>query len=252
MKSPHKILIFSIALEGYSQIFQSCINSQREYCSRYNFKYVLVDEAPRKLRAIEAAWLKLFLLRSALKGDFEWIGFLDADCEVRDHAPSFVKDLEKFPDSKKLFVATGFSGRINSGVIFIKNSTEAINFLNKVIENGDKEVPDEDKALYENGHIIHYGKNNPNVQIIEAQKWNNNSFLDKTSYIQHYSGGKLRKKYLGQTKAIPYKKNSFHRLYRKIETKLKINKKPPSVQSINSLLPFYQKKYQAAFDTFRQ
>lgn len=237
-------LVFSIALEGYSKLFESCIQTQRNYCSRWGFTYLLVDEAPRRLLPAEAAWLKLFLLKAALDNEYKWIAFIDADCEIRDHTPSFIEEMAKFQDHKSIFMGSGFSGRINSGVIFMKNSAEALGFLEKVIKNGDEGVPDEDKALYENGHIIHYGKGNPHVQIIDSQKWNNNTSFDKTSYIQHYSGRKLRGLILDQ-RSTPKKKSLFNRMSGKIKTKFRFKKKTPTMQRISSLLPFYLKKYNA-------
>lgn len=238
------VLVFSIALEGYSGLFRSCLKTQRDYCDRFGFDYVLIDKTPRTLLPIEAAWLKLFLLRSALKCDYRWIAFIDADCEMRMHAPSFVHDLEKFNNSKSIFLAHGFSGRINSGVIFTKNSKEAYEYLEKVIQNGDNPVSKEDKALYENGHMIHYGKNNPNIQIIESVKWNNNICLDKQSYIQHYSGGKLRMKYL-ETHPFSKYKYLIMRKIRKMSRYLSSNNSTTSMNEINSLLPFYHKAYPA-------
>lgn len=238
MTSTNNILVFSIALEGYSKLFQSCIDSQREYCSRYGFKYILVDQAPRKLQRAEAAWLKIFLLRSALKCDYNWIAFIDADCEIRKHAPSFIQEFEKFKD-KSIFLAPGFSGRINSGVIFLKNTEEAIGYLEKVIKNGDYEVPNEDKALYENGHMIHYGKNHPYVQLIEAVKWNNNFHLDQNSYFQHYSGGILREQYLTSKGISKPTTSSFSKIRKKVKSIFSSEKKIISMAKIDVLLPFY-------------
>lgn len=239
------VLIFSVALEGYASIFQDCILTQHEYCQKQNFKYLLVDQAPRKLEPFEAAWLKVFLLRSALKGDYEWIAFLDADCEVRSHTPSFVKEFEK-QEGKSVFMAHGFSERINSGVIFIKNSKGAQDYLEKVINNGNKEVPDEDKAPYENGHMIHYGKNNPYVHIIDFGKWNNNRIFEKQSYIQHYSGGKLRKEFLigSSTKE---RKQKHPTILERIKSFYRTKSFKPTMKDIQSLVPFYQEFYPEVF-----
>ena len=237
------VLVFSIALEGYSNLFSGCIRSHHNYCSNHNFHYVLVDKAPRPLKSTEAAWLKIFLLRSALNCQYKWIAFIDADCEIRDHAPSFVEDLRQFRNDKSIFMATGFSGRINSGIVFLKNTADAIDYLEKVIRNGDNEVPDEDKALYENGHMIHFGKNNPHIQLIDSIKWNNNSHLDKGSYIQHFSGGKLRKHYLGNQDSSKKKKNPFSAGIQKIRRRFPPKKVEAKMQEIGSLLPFYLENY---------
>lgn len=238
-----KVLVFSIALGGYSQLFKNCISSQRNYCKKFNLDYVLVNKSPRKLLPTEAAWLKLFLLRTALNTNkYSWIAFIDADCEIRDFSPLFLTDFKKYDDSKSVFLAHGFSGRINSGVILLKNSQEALKYLNNVINNGDIPVPIEDQALYENGHMIHYGKTNQTVQILESLKWNNNQTITETSYIQHYSGGILRELYL--------KEHPFRNLVYKIQKRLKrfyytfsSRTTQTSMQVINSLIPYYTKIY---------
>ncbi len=238
-----KVLVFSIALEGYSQLFKNCITSQRKYCKKFGLDYVLVNKSPRKLLPTEAAWLKVFLLREALlTKKYSWIAFIDADCEIRDFSPLFINDLKKYEDHKSVFMAHGFSGRINSGVILVKNTPEALVYLNNVINHGDSPVPKEDEALYENGHMIHFGKTNPIVQILESVKWNNNQTIDEKSFIQHYSGGILREQYL--------KKHPFRKCFYKIKKRLKryyykfsSRTTKTSMQEINSLLPFYKKIY---------
>lgn len=238
-----KILVFSIALEGYSQLFKNCISSQRKYCEKFNLDYVVVNKSPRKLLPMEAAWLKLFLLRSALlTNKYNWIAFIDADCEIRDFSPLFINDLKKYDDIKSIFMAHGFSGRINSGVILVKNTPEALLYLNNVINHGDSPVPIEDEALYENGHMIHFGKTNPAVQILESVKWNNNQTIDEKSFIQHYSGGILREQYL---KEHPFRK-SFYKIKKRLKRyyyKFSSRTTKTSMQEINSLLPFYKKIY---------
>lgn len=239
------VLVFSIALEGYSGLFKPCINTQQEYCKKHGYRYILIDNTPRTLLPTEAAWLKIFLLREALKCNYEWLAFIDADCEVRPHTPSFPEELNR-ENSKKIFMSHGFSGRINSGVIFMKNSREALSYLEKVIKNGDDPVAKEDQAIYENGHMIAYGKNNPNVEIIDAIKWNNNTELNDNSYIQHYSGGPLRRKYLEansrrwfifkQRKRLINLKNRFERKSRST-----------SMAEINSLMGFYKKEFPEMF-----
>lgn len=241
-KTKRDILVFSIALQGYSSLFSNCIKTQRNYCSRFGYDYILVDRSPRPLLPAEAAWLKIFFLKEALKCKYKWIAFIDADCEVKGHAPSFVEELEKYGEQKKIFMSHGFSGRINSGVIFLKNSKGAMEYLERVIQNGDNEVGREDEAPYENGHMIKYGKNNPHVQIIDAVQWNNNFTLDHSSYIQHYSGGILREKYLQER---PFTKSKYL-FMRRIRNKIRIlfsTNTTTSMAEIHSLLPFYLKRY---------
>ena len=187
-----KTLVFSIALNGYSHLFKECIESQKKYCQKFDFHYSLIKKTPYPLTNTDSAWLKLYLMSEAAKMDFEWILFIDADCEIREHCPDFRKFMAQSNSKASIFMAHGFSGRINSGVIFLKNTLPAVSFLNKIIKHRYDEVPADDKALYENGHVIHFGKNNPDVEIISNRLWNNNIEFDEKSYIQHYSGGILR------------------------------------------------------------
>jgi hypothetical protein len=242
-----KVLVFSIALEGYSGLFKPCIETQRAYCKAHGFTYILVDKSPRTLLPTEAAWLKIFLLREVLKAGYKWVAFIDADCEIRPHTPSFREYFEEYGTNQNIFLANGFSGRINSGVIFMKFSVEALDYLDTVIKNGDHPVSEEDKAPYENGHMIAYGKNNPNIHIIESKKWNNNSRPDKNSYIQHYSGGILRQLYLNEHKNLHFLFKQKKRLWNLKNRFKKVNKTTTSMNEMNFLLNFYRKKFPQLF-----
>ena len=171
-------LVFTIALGGYERLFRSCIDAHMSYCRRCSYEYVLVNQTPRPLHLDEAAWLKMPLIKSALVRGYMWVAFIDADCDVRPSAPCLSDNLGSLHKSKSVFVAPGFSGRINSGVILVRNSTAALDLLNKVIDNADNKVPAEDRAPYENGHMIYFGKTHPAVCMLEHHLWNNNSVLD--------------------------------------------------------------------------
>jgi hypothetical protein len=193
-------LVFSIALNGYSILFKDCLESQKKYCQKFDFQYSIVEKTSYPLTNTDTAWLKLYLLREALKLGFKWIAFIDADCQIREKCPDFRKFMIGTNPMASMFMAHGFSGRINSGVIFFRNKPEARNFLNQVIKHRYDNIPEENQALYENGHIIHFGKNNPDIQIIDNTLWNNNYEINNTSFIQHYSGGILRHRYLKKNK----------------------------------------------------
>ena len=45
----NKVLVFSIALEGYDDLFGRCIETQKQYCDKHQYNYILVKESPRKL-----------------------------------------------------------------------------------------------------------------------------------------------------------------------------------------------------------
>jgi hypothetical protein len=190
------VLLFSIATGGYERLFEHCILSHRAYCRRCDYEYVVIDQTPSRLRPAEAAWLKIPLMQSALAAGYRWVGFIDADCEIRSHAPCFSGHPDLADGSKSLFLAPGRSGRLNSGVMLVRNSRASADFFQAVLEHAEQDVPEEDRAPYENGHVIFLGKNNPHVGLLRHDLWNNNSALDERSYIQHYSGRILRRWYM--------------------------------------------------------
>lgn len=243
----YKVIVFSIATGGYDKLFEKFILSHRQYCERYNYEYVLVKKSPRKLLATEASWLKVYLIKAALEVGYEWVLFIDADCEIRPHAPAFINEFNTVLD-KSIFLAPGRSGRINAGVIFARNTTSAIRFFDQITSNADKKIPDEDSAAYENGHFIYFGKNSKDVFLLEHKLWNNNSNFDSQSYIQHYSGGPLRRAF-NQKKAneegliITTLKKAKNKI-KKIIPLFNSSKPTPIIsKSLNDLLPYYLEKY---------
>jgi len=224
---------------------------------------MLIDEAPRSLRPAEAAWLKIPLLSAALKSSkYDWVAFLDADCEVRKTTPDFPEVLDEREGS--VFVAPGYSGRINSGVIFAKSNDDSVGFFQQVIDAADSEVPEEDRAPYENGHMISFGKKCPAVHLIEHHKWNNNSSRSKESCIQHYSNGKLRGWYMKNLAPTEFRSGSksnepqhtiadrARRLVRRVGSKLLklsgLTRSPkPISASLNEIMPYYDKNYPTLF-----
>lgn len=197
-ESSPNLLAFTIALNGYDSLFASCIATQNQYFQKHlRIDQLVISQFPAILSPTESAWLKLLIALRALQSyHYDWVAFVDADCDIRDHTPSFIDDFTTNYPKKNIFFAHGFSGRINSGVFFICNSAASIRFLKQVLDHADSEVPPEDRAPYENGHVISFGKKNPHIQIIDFNRWNNNSKLDPSSYIQHYSGGVLRPWYM--------------------------------------------------------
>ena len=187
--------MFTIALNGYEKTFKDCIDSQREYCNKNNYEYVVIDYSPRAMQPIEAAWIKIPLILSALKNKYQWVAFIDSDCEIREFTPPFDQYLSEKDDEKSLFISLGKSQRLNSGVMIIRNSPESVKFFEDVYGFIDSKVPDTDKTPFENGHIIYFGKNNSNIFVLDHNTWNNNSVIDDQSYIQHYSSGLLREYY---------------------------------------------------------
>lgn len=210
-----KGFVFSIALEGYEKTFSACIESQREYCLKHNYQFVLINTSPRKMKPKEAAWIKIPLILASLETGYDWVAFIDSDCEIRENTPPFDEYFTEYT-GKSIFMATGKSGRLNSGVIFIKNEPAAISYFKTILANADYTVPSEDRTSFENGHIIHYGKGNNDIYTLDHTIWNNNSLLDDTSYIQHYSSGILRDWFYTKHNIQPKSKSAITKFLEKI------------------------------------
>jgi len=184
--------MFTVGLNGYGTVYARCIASQKQYARKYGYDYIAIDR-PRGLVAPDvSSWVKIPLIRRAFESGYRWVFFIDADCQVQPGAPP-VESIEL--DGKSLYMAVGYSGRVNAGVIIAINTPQTREFLSNVIDNTEKQLPPEDQALYENGHVIHYSKDQPFVQILDS-KWNNNRDPELKDFIRHFSaGGPMRKLY---------------------------------------------------------
>lgn len=182
-------LMFTIALNGYHWQYRKNIQSQRAYAARHGYRYVVVDRPLLTSLGIECAWLKVALIVEALKANFDWVVFVDADAKMQSRAPG-VETLAT-PD-KSVFIAKGYSGRINSGVLIAQQSQSATSYFAQVLENMEKPLPECDSVGWgENGHIIHYAHQKPFIQVVSS-RWNNNSDPHMQDYIRHFSAGPLR------------------------------------------------------------
>ena len=137
-------LMFTIALNGYHWQYRKNIQSQRAYAERHGYHYVVVDRPLLTSLGIECAWLKVALILEALKANFDWVIFVDADAQMQPSAPA-VETLAA--PQKYVFIARGYSGRINSGVLIAQQSHSAFSYFYQVLENMEKEIKIGDKLL---------------------------------------------------------------------------------------------------------
>ncbi len=98
-------------------------------------------------------------------------------------------------EGKDLYLANGFSGRANSGVIIVRSSERVVSLLSTMYVNALNPLPAEDDVGWgENGHVIHYAKDYEGLQVLD-QRWNNNFAPELEDYFRHYSAGPMRKFY---------------------------------------------------------
>lgn len=221
-----KVLMFSLATYGYDIIWDQCIQSHKQYAHRHSYDYFCINHVPRGYTNDQVVWAKLPLIVEWCKY-YDRVVFVDADCMIQKGCPA-IQTLEQ--ENKYLYMAPGFSGRINSWVIIGKNSNELIKKFNQITANKETELPQEDSVWWvfgwgENGHMIHYCKDWPHLQLLDKKR-NNNHQPDLDDYIRHFSWwGPMRWHYkLSFAGKIQATKLFIQTLYKKIRRKLWLSK----------------------------
>ena len=187
------ILIFSIATNGYDRHFERHLASQRCLADAMNATHwVVMGSPPWGISAHDSAWLKVPLLLRALSLGYRWVLFLDADCEVRVLKSPF----DGLDDGEgAIYLCRDFSRRMNSGMILAHNSGAARRLLRKLMISSLVPgflLPWEDRNAYENGHVIHFWKNEPQVRIMDS-RWNwTTEEGEDGAFIRHYGGWTAR------------------------------------------------------------
>lgn len=195
MCSSGKTLVFTVALNGYQWLFKENIAHQRAYARQHGYDFVAVTRPSFSRLGLECAWLKLSLLANALRR-YDTVMYVDVDAAIKPSAPPLDSILE---GDKYLYMAHGYSGRFNSGVIIARKSEDLHSGILGMIDSCEVPPPVEDSVGWgENGHVISYAKTKAFVKILPKQ-WNNNSDVDLDDFIRHYSMGPLRPLYKART-----------------------------------------------------
>ena len=181
-RKANKVVVFTVAVNYYDKVFSQNITSQRNYARRCGYHFYCFNSR-RWLHKTVAAWLKIALINEWLSRDYELVMFVDADCHIADDTPSFECVLKQ---KKYVYLANGFSGRVNSGMMILRNSIESRGLIRTLLENCEQKVLGADWG--ENGHVIYYTNNQPWLEVLD-RCWNNNTFLGMSDFIRHYCAG---------------------------------------------------------------
>jgi len=193
-------LLFSIAVNGYSMKYRSLLATQRAYARRIGCEYVCVQRPVRVLEPAVAAWMKVTLMEWWLGQGRDFVGYLDADCEVKADAPDW-RGL--FESDGSVLMARGRSGRYNSGVVFVRNDAPARQYFADVLASATHELPDAARRnlKYENGNMHHVAGESVAIREIGAE-WNNTATPDLTDFVRHYTGPLASSFQPGRTSAL--------------------------------------------------
>lgn len=187
----HHTVLFTIATNGYGEIFADHLESQRNYAHEHDYAYLAVTKTPPfGISATNSAWLKLFLIRRLLRTGVQRVMFLDSDAMVIGNPPA----LESMEVSgKSIYMSRESNGNYNSGVIFCLLADGSLRFLNHLCRMADWPsimLPAADRNLYENGHVIYASRQfADHIETISPQwNYNYNSELPTPSspvYVSH-------------------------------------------------------------------
>lgn len=185
-------LVFSMGFNGYQRIYARNVATQRAYAERHGMAYEFLSRPFFTPLLMECCWLKVPLILAALERGWPWVAYIDCDVEVRAACPD-LRSLER--PGKALYMAAGYSGRLNSGVIIVKNTVGVRALFRRILDGAQMRLPPEDDVGWgENGHIIHFAKDSPLLETIPAP-WNNNHDPALDDYMRHYSAGPMRPLY---------------------------------------------------------
>lgn len=237
----NKTLILSIALNGYQWMYKKELTSHKKYATKHGYNYQAVTRPYVTELGVECCWLKLTLMQDALLSGYDNVLFLDADTLVSANCPALSTIFE---EGKYIYMAKGYSGRFNSGVILAKNNRKTLNWLRQVIASQGQPVRIEnDVGWGENGHVIEFSKDVPFISELD-KKWNNTFDYALNDYIRHSNCGPMRTSFIVK---------AFHRLVffisARIITRLTKKSIPSQVKRTNELLISETKKIISLYPT---
>jgi hypothetical protein len=144
-----KIVFSCAASDDYVEKYKSCIQSQKDYCSRNDYEYHLESKDDNIQDWREWYWKKIYTLKNFYNSS-DIIVLIDADCEIKTDAPA----IESVIDESFVYYVLGISKRPNSGFLIFKNILESHTLIDSILKKRNLECPDEFKSKGENGAVI--------------------------------------------------------------------------------------------------
>lgn len=186
-------LIVCVAVNGYQFLYRELFESHRAYAQRHGYDYLLIDKPVFCSLGPEVAWLKVLILRFALKQGYIWVVSLDADTSIAADAPPLHS---VYQPGKSIYFGPGYSGRLNSGVWICLANADSIGFVDRVISAVHEPLEIADPIGWgENDYVISVASGSLCTGYLD-RRWNNNSDNALHDYIRHYSAGPLRNQFL--------------------------------------------------------
>ena len=187
--SSSRTLVFTVAMNGYQWLYRDFIKSHKQYATRHGYRHLKVSFPAYTLMGVECCWLKLSIIVEALQAGYQDVLFVDADAQISALAPP-IQNVSQH--GKYLYMAKGYSGHFNSGVIYAISNQGVISWLRHIIERRNQEKIEGDIVGWgENGHVIHHARHCDFIGTLPLE-WNNTQCPNTPDYIRHYNHGPLR------------------------------------------------------------
>lgn len=132
-----KIAVCSLAVgEDYIQKVKYGMQTKKTYCELKNYDYFTDSDVFDKDRP--CAWSKIPLIQRYLeKGtgnekDYDYIVWIDADTHIMNNNTKLEEIIRKYQNNKDILLTRDFESKINSGVMFIKNTAWTREYFTKL------------------------------------------------------------------------------------------------------------------------
>lgn len=222
-KENHLALAYNLTMDSSAIVVTACVGSheklkslsdanKRLYTSAHNFDFITASAElyPAMTFIQPYSWFKIALMLDVLKTarlaqtQHEWILWVDCDSllsnlneNLVNLANKLIGENGKRQDEVDLIAAIdeGETEKINTGVLFVRNSQWSVDFLSTVIRKA------EDKQLREQRHweqgainAMITGRNNEwNSKLLKVKRYQINSFQPEKDRIRNHKDNRFRK-----------------------------------------------------------
>jgi hypothetical protein len=181
-----KIIISCSASPDFVKKWKRCIESQKLYCKKYGYDYV-VDDRPllEGQTNNEWTWKKHYTL-DQYENTHDLFVAIDADCEIKKNTPP----IESVLNDNSIYYVLGVSKRPNAGFMIFRNDSVRKYFHTELKKRRLQPVPPDFRVKLsgDNGHVIWIlSEMTKGLQELPLQ-WNCSqpSHIDD-AYILHYT-----------------------------------------------------------------
>ena len=101
-----------------------------DYCKRHNYDFI-DDSSISKDHDREVQWSKILMIQKYLKDEncYDYLVWIDADIFIMNSDITIESIIIRLMNNKHIMYSKDFGGWVNNGVIFIKNTKEALDYF---------------------------------------------------------------------------------------------------------------------------